>query len=154
MARSGRQWETHSLAESISCGVSEKLPSSTPPPAFPNTYFSVTSLRRSHHQQAGYWLGFVCFLSCFSGLSGRFSRRVFLAAVRSGSGHIGVQTVSDSTKFPPFHSAWGMRGRADKNSHVWMNKRAESDAIAAEMEENTLPGSTCKSFFFSHCLTL
>lgn len=49
---------------------------------------------------------------------------------------------------PPFITAWGMRGlseRKSRNSHVWMNKRIESDGIAAEMEENTLPAATCKS---------
>lgn len=58
----------------------------------------------------------------------------------------------------PLHSPWGMRGlpqRNRRNLHVWMNKRTEREAIAAEMEEKTLSaGAARKSFWTSRLLLL
>lgn len=69
----------------------------------------------------------------------RTSSGGFAAPVRS-------EHRSESVKFPQ-DRCWGMRGAPGRKwpkSHVWMNKRRESDGSAAEMEENTLPGATCK----------
>lgn len=139
-----REWETSSL----------------PPPWLslcPNSlrrrfYFTSPRSSRSHRclrQQAGTWLGFfgVFFLS-------------YLWSLWTFSGGFPVRFAQDigSPQFPPPppHSAWGgMRGlpeRNSRNSHVWMDKRAESEGIAAEMEGNTLPGAPRKSVFSSSSL--
>lgn len=44
--------------------------------------------------------------------------------------------------FPPFCLR---NERKSRNSHVWMNKRPESEGTDAGMEEITLPEATCKS---------
>lgn len=91
-------------------------------------------------------------------LSGFLSLSLFFYATRAlgldswfflpGSFRTFVATGVTRPSFSPHHSAWGMRGvpeRKRRNSHVWMNKRAESEGITADMEENTLSGATCKS---------
>ena len=81
-----------------------------------------------------------------------FSFSVYLDSTRGGafispgSGSFRTSGATGVTRpsFPP-RSARGMSpGRKSRNSHVWMNKGAESEGTAAGMEENTLPGATCK----------
>lgn len=128
------------LAEHQLWRVGEWEDSLTPPPLdFPQiSLVHLTSLRAAGSSVcpgSGFLLMFrsICGLSEITGRSpGRFPARFF---------------QDFGCKFPP-HSAWGMSWlprRKCRNSHVWINKRIESEGIAAQMEENTLPATTCKS---------
>lgn len=126
----------------------------TPPPRlslFPNSlrrrwYFPPPGRSHSHsclRQQAGAWLC-ICFfyyyISSFFSLV--YRDRGFLPGSPRTSGRLSSPRHT--------HSAWGMRGlpeRNSRNSHVWMDKRIESEATAAEMEENTLPDAPSKSVY-------
>lgn len=145
----------HPHEPSISCGVSEseKLPSLLLLllPAFslsqipPDTsFFILNSYQRQQPvppPTCRHWLVFSSFSFSVNLDSTRGG-----AFISPGSGSFRTSGATGVTRpsFPP-RSARGMSpGRKSRNSHVWMNKGAESEGTAAGMEENTLPRTTCK----------
>lgn len=145
----------HPTGRSISCGVSDAPTSSLFSAFSPRNFLRRRVFSGAHRYRdprtpsstSWYYFNCVaCLCCCFFWEGGP---PPFGVCCPVHSGHRTQEWLDPLLQ--PQHSPWGMRGlpqRNRRNLHVWMNKRTEREAIAAEMEEKTLsPGAARKSFW-------